>query len=463
METIGCCRFKVCCLFAFAFFAAKSPAAWRDATLLAATPDFTAQSVRQQCAELSADSLANLVILAGQPTRLDMTPNVLPGGDEFTLLIPHVAPEESLYCAKFRDPPANVPVRSVVVGTGDEAGTTAVTLELPKVGWELRARRNLILVSFPIGDDNQLRLDSAGVAVDQTVVVSSQGSSVTLALLIVILIYILSVVTRGKMTNKKEKIKYQWSPVTITAGKFGRASLSRLQIYGFTILVAGLIVYIRLRTGVLSDISNDVLLLLGISAGGTAGSQLAATAKKRLSAENWAWLRNHAWLKVYEDGTEQAELRPVAKWADLLKTNDEFDVYSLQLVTFSLVVAGTLLTSGESLATFAIPHNLLALLGLSNVVFLGGKALGPDVSELNTKMDTVREAERTWVAKVTPDTTKQQDEAKRVAAITAAPSEYQVYITAAREAARMLKAIYPGDGTKFTEPINDDVLMPDFT
>ncbi len=219
----------------------------------------------------------------------------------------------------------------------------------------------------------------------------------------------------------------------------------------------------RLRTGILSDISNDVLLLLGISAGGTAGSQLAAASKKRLTAENWAWLRNHGWLKAYEDGTGQDDKRPVAKWADLLKTNDEFDVYSLQLVAFSLVVAGTLLTSGESLATFAIPQNLLALLGLSNVVFLGGKALGPGVAELNTKMNTVREAGRTWLAKVTPNTTAAgTPSAKQTAAIAAGPAQYQAYITAAREAARMLKAIYGSDGTKFTEPINDDDLMPPF-
>lgn len=461
MGTIGSCRFKSCCLFALAFFAAKSPVTGRDTTLLAVEPDFTAQQpVRQQCAELSAESLANLARLAGQPTRFDMTPNVLPGGGEFTLLIPHVAPEESVYCAKFRDAPVNVPVRSVVVGTGDETGTTTITLDIPEVGfWELRARRNLILVSFPIGDDNQLRLDSPGVAVDQTVMVSSQGLSVTFALSTVILIYAFSVVTRGKV-----KDKYRLSPVTITAGKFGRASLSRLQIYGFTILVAGLLVYMRLRTGILSDISNDVLLLLGISAGGTAGSQLAAAAKKRLTAENWAWLRNHGWLKAYEDGTGQDDKRPVAKWADLLKTNDEFDVYSLQLVAFSLVVAGTLLTSGESLATFAIPHNLLSLLALSNVVYLGGKAVGPGVAELNTKMNTVREAGRTWLAKVTPNTTAAgTPSAKQTAAIAAAPVEYQAYLTAAREAARMLKAIYGSDGTKFTkEPIDDDELMPPF-
>ena len=427
---------------------------------MTATPAIAAQQpVRDQCAALSADRLASLARTAAQPTQIDTTLHVLPGGQNVTLVLPRATPENSVYCAKFEDPAETVPVTSVVVGVGDLTGTTAVTIDVPAVGWSIRANRTLILVSFPISDDNTLQLDAPGVAVMQPVKVNSRGASTIIALVAVFVIYLLALFACGKVEGK-----LRWDPATITAGKFGKASLSRLQIYGFTLLVAGLMVYTRLRSGVLSDVSNDVLLLLGISAGGTIGAQLTASNKKRLSHENWSWLRNNGWLTAYEDGLDKGDERPLAKWSDVLKTGDEFDVYSLQLVAFSLVVAGALLTSGTMLATFTIPQNLLALLGLSNVVYLGGKAVGTDLTQLNKKITKVREAEETWFTSVTATTIQHAtQQAKLTEAIKAKPTEYQGYLTLAREAARMLKSIYGREGTKFDrEPIADQAIMPQF-
>ena len=67
---------------------------------------------------------------------------------------------------------------------------------------------------------------------------------------------------------------------------------------------------------------------------------------KRFSFENWAWLRNNGWLKVYEaavDGKKADTKR--ARWGDLLKTDGSFDIYSFQLATFSVLVGYSLLTS----------------------------------------------------------------------------------------------------------------------
>jgi hypothetical protein len=55
----------------------------------------------------------------------------------------------------------------------------------------------------------------------------------------------------------------------------------------------------------------------------------------------------------------------------------------------------------------------------------------------------------------------QQDKLKK--AIETAPAEYQAYIAAAREAARMLRSLYSPQSTKFAmTPIQDDQLMPVF-
>ena len=52
-------------------------------------------------------------------------------------------------------------------------------------------------------------------------------------------------------------------------------------------------------------------------------------------------------------------------------TNLEFDVYKLQTLIFSVVVAIALLASGEErLSSFTVPDTLLGILGLSQVVLV---------------------------------------------------------------------------------------------
>jgi hypothetical protein len=112
--------------------------------------------------------------------------------------------------------------------------------------------------------------------------------------------------------------------------------------------------------------------------------------------------RNRRWLTAYEEGTGMAPDQKRAKWGDLLKTGDHFDIYSFQLVVFSALVAFELLTSNlQELATFTIPPNLLGLLGLSNAVYIGGKAVtAPTIGELDKKVNDLRDAERAWMGKV---------------------------------------------------------------
>src|SRR5262249_1682076 len=54
-------------------------------------------------------------------------------------------------------------------------------------------------------------------------------------------------------------------PVQITANPWGRGSLSKLQIFLFTLIVFALLLFFQLRSGVLADMSSDVMWLLGIS------------------------------------------------------------------------------------------------------------------------------------------------------------------------------------------------------
>jgi hypothetical protein len=183
-----------------------------------------------------------------------------------------------------------------------------------------------------------------------------------------------------------------WSsldPVQITANPFGRASLAKLQIFAFSLLVFALMLYYQLRTGILITLSTDILALLGISAAGATGGKLTYLAKRRLSFPNWAWLRRHNWLPSMQD---DVSLR--ARWAELITDYDgkEFDVYSFQMAIFSLIVAVALITTNlAGVEAFHIPAELLGLLGLSQSVFIVGRAAGTSAyQELDQALTDVR-------------------------------------------------------------------------
>jgi len=237
-----------------------------------------------------------------------------------------------------------------------------------------------------------------------------------------------------------------FKPVALTAGQFGKASLSNFQIFGFTLVVLFRLLYTLFSSGVLSGLSNDILLLLGISAVGTTGSKVVALGNKRLTFSNWAWLRNHEWLTIGEKGYEKKPELEDAKWSDLIKSGGSFDVYSFQLLGFSLLVAAELLVGiGSDLATFTLPQNFLSILGLSNVVYLGGKVTDPNsYEELNQKIDELRTEETDLISQY-PNIQ---------------PESYGKYIAKARIVAEMLRSFYGEKGIFSGNPIDFSKLMP---
>ena len=142
-------------------------------------------------------------------------------------------------------------------------------------------------------------------------------------------------------------------PVRLTADVFNRASVQKLQIFLFSFLVAGMLLALALAIGQLSDLSTTVLGLLGISGVGAAVAQATSSTRTRLSFDNWAWLVRHRVLPISQQDAEGPS------WGDLVLTNREFDIYKLQTIVFSVVVAVALLVAGgERLASFTIPEAL---------------------------------------------------------------------------------------------------------
>jgi hypothetical protein len=216
--------------------------------------------------------------------------------------------------------------------------------------------------------------------------------------------------TRGKWPERPTFLS-TLDPVQITATPYGRASLAKLQIFLFTMIVFALLLFFHLRTSVLPALSTDVMMLMGISAVGAAGGKITYVFKRRMRFENWAWLRRKGWLP------EKGGITPRAKWSELFLDSDtnEFDPYSFQMAVFSIVVAVALARANLSeLGSFKIPNELLGLLGLSQVVFIGGKAAEKSsYNELDAKLDQVRAQESTLRVEHATDPTNAKTKAAR--------------------------------------------------
>ncbi|EKV26257.1 hypothetical protein C882_2835 [Caenispirillum salinarum AK4] len=176
------------------------------------------------------------------------------------------------------------------------------------------------------------------------------------------------------------------NPVRLTAGADGRASISKLQILFFTLIISGMLIYVLLRIGVLGDLSSDVLTLLGIAGVSAVAANQTAVGRRRLSGSNWAWLKRQGW---------QPEKREPSA-GDLVTEQGEFDIYRFQTLVFSLVVGLSLLFTGLfGLSSFELSPALLGLLGISQTIYVGGKAVSkPQIGELNKKIDALRKAAR---------------------------------------------------------------------
>ncbi|MBM9594343.1 hypothetical protein [Roseitranquillus sediminis] len=164
-----------------------------------------------------------------------------------------------------------------------------------------------------------------------------------------------------------------------------RISLSHFQIFVFFSVVFISVAYVFGRTRQLSDLSEDVLYLLGISAAGGVAGKLADVNKNRLDWENWAWLKYQ--LDAFPQVTDS---RP--RWYQLVSTQGEFDVYRFQALCFTLLVAPAfVIMSLYSLGELSIPAGILAVLGLSQVTYIAGKVtVQPTLDEFNKKVTDLR-------------------------------------------------------------------------
>lgn len=244
----------------------------------------------------------------------------------------------------------------------------------------------------------------------------------------VLLLYGFAALTAAAVDSKSVGVWDRLNPVFITAGADGKGSLAKLQILFFSMIVFGLLLFIVLRTGVLSDISTTVLMLLGIAAIGSTAAKATDQQRNRIDFTNWSWFILKKWLP--SGGLAEVNR---AKWRDIVTSDGEFDVYRYQSIIFSLVVGGALLAAGiNQLASFSIPETLLGVLGLSQVVYVAGKLTSPpSLADLNKGTEELRKLERAFAEAVSKASPGSRPADLATASALAKP-EYDAYMTAAR-------------------------------
>jgi hypothetical protein len=361
--------------------------------------------------------------------------------------------------------------------------------------WPIQAR-TLIVASF-VSPPNEPEINTANAnlgkeilqnLIAESVYVLSYWFLVLVPILAVLAAYLVAALALVRKTQNTEQRFWKWrelinrprylDPIVITSGQFGKASLSQIQVFWFSLIVLGLLVHILLVTGRLSGLSEGVLTLLGISLTGTAFSRIIDGAKQRLTIDNWTWVRKQGWLTAGEKGYEELpKPEEHAFWADLIKTDGVFDVYHFQMVAFSILVGMSLLfsvTSSHNLEAYSLPSGFLLLLGMANTFFIFGKVIDPkSFLDLNQQLDRVRQADLDWRRKLLSTNISDISEVTAAGKVIegptlektlscaeeVAPEEALKYFEQAIPAATLHKSLFSSvEGTKFKNEDSIDKL-----
>ncbi len=205
-------------------------------------------------------------------------------------------------------------------------------------------------------------------------------------------------------TSRGAALGYALRPTVIAQDSFGVCSLSRFQVLLFTVVISGVYAYVMARTGELPEVSNTVLTLLGIT---LTGSTLARVAEgSSIDTSNRLWLLS--------TGVVDPSPR-LPRWLDLVSSDGEIDVTRVQALVFSLFAAGALVVNGTGdLANFSVPEQINYLIGISQAVYVAGRALPHDSARrLNEEVRALQEAERRVLADPADGEALQQFETAR--------------------------------------------------
>ncbi|MBR0671830.1 hypothetical protein [Neoroseomonas soli] len=308
-----------------------------------------------------------------------------------------------------------IPAESLVVGivqphTPSET-ETEVIVEFPSAstGWLPSRWEVVLLICVDVGAGTNPNLENNRMVREfgrVTLYFSSLKLSAAIGIGTFALLYVVLAFTAARLHRRQYEVaraaaerearrsipawQFALRPTVITQDAFGYCSLARFQVLMFTLVLAGVYAYVMARTGGLPTLSNTVLALLGIT---MTGSTLA-----RVIEGPVVDTPNRVWLL----GTGVIDPSPrIPRWQDMLAGEGEIDVTRVQALAFSIFAALALVVNGTGdLEHFEIPEQLNYLIGLSQAVYVAGRALPREsANRLNEEVRAAREAELQVIAK----------------------------------------------------------------
>lgn len=181
------------------------------------------------------------------------------------------------------------------------------------------------------------------------------------------------------------------NPIFISQDSLGYGSLARFQILIFTTSVGMVLLYIFIHSGIISGISNEVLLLLGVTVVG--GTLARATGDwLGISATSRQWLLG---TEVLKPRTDKPRL------SDLFETQGEIDVAKVQALLFTSLIAVGILASGVAgLNSFDLPEQIVWLSFVSQGTYVAGKLFPADSrKKVEEDLQALRSAAKEYVVK----------------------------------------------------------------
>ncbi len=278
--------------------------------------------------------------------------------------------------------------------------------------------------------------------------VSDRASAIWLTILFVVVAYfgivaVVDIIRTGSSFPTAGSLR-RFDPVYLTSGVYGHGSISKLQILFFSFIAMGLLVYALLRTAILSDMSEDIVALLGIGGAGAAAAKGTAIARNRLSLKNWRWIVDRGWMT-----DEMRDKETLPAWSDLVMDGGEMNITKLQMLLFSAVVGFAMLSAGlAGLASFEVPDALLVLLGISQGVYVFGKATTPPIfKELDDALTKLIDAELAFKKVAAEKLTAADLPDDRAATLAdckvVAGAEYEAFIALEQSARNMVPVAFP--------------------
>lgn len=275
-----------------------------------------------------------------------------------------------------------------VLTEGENAGALVVPLDFEPRAWFLRQRWEILVLPCLRTDKNDPVTFATGFGrTDSLLAHPSFGALIGAggALFSVFVLGLAAASINGHQLRDSGRRMWRFDPAFICQDAFGHMSLARFQVFLFTLALLGVVGYAFMMTGQIPSLDPTVLVLAGITLG---GSTLAAAATKPVvETGNRLWLLGNGVLDAP---------RRCPRWSDLLTGDGEVDITRVQALAFTCFAVVSMVVSGaEDLSSFKIPEQLNYLIGLSQTVYVAGKALPADAPRrLNEELRSVRAAER---------------------------------------------------------------------